>query len=85
MDRLGEGEAGRCLEGGAGTCLEGGAGRCLEGGAGTCLEGGAGRCLEGEGGLEVLSHHPVHGWCYVGSRVHLHRAAQTNCTSLHVT
>ena len=40
-------------------------------------EGEAGRCLEG-GGLEVLSHHPVHCWCDVGSRVHLHRAAQTN-------
>ena len=27
--------------------------------------------------VECVSRPPVRGWCYVGSRVHLHRAAQT--------
>ena len=52
-----------------GKWIDWGRGRLVDvwrgGGAGRCLEGGAGRCLEGEGGgggggLEVLSHHPVH-------------------------
>ena len=101
MDRLGEGglvHGGKWIDWGRGRLVHGGKwidwgrGRLVHGGK--WIDWGRGRLVDvwrgvlvdvWRGRLEVLSHPPIHGWCYVGSRVHLHRAAQINCTSLHVT
>ena len=64
--------------------LRGGAGRHVEEGAGRCVEGGGLVDMLRRGLVDWLSHTPVHCWCYEGSRVHLHRAAQTNCMSRHL-
>ena len=75
MDRLGEG--------GVGT--RGEMDRLGKGeGAGRCVEGGGLVDMLRRGLVDWLSHTPVHCWCYEGSRVHLHRAAQTNCMSRHL-